>query len=370
LGVSDPRDVVYAHLGMIGMKSQAFVYSDQSRISTTSYKQEEMAINYDKTIVQVYEDTTRFIFQNIPWISMLLHVEEVEQDEGRQGLPSWVPNWTRQWTPKSPRPDNGYYSYLPKVWDGKWLNSLITSGVLAVPGFEFGFVIAVLHESLLPRSPFHDSQPITTQLIDWIQSPTTASNALEALRILIDYHIEQITEIVSHNRLRLMQDFNVPFPEALFSFLAPLIEKWATAFSPDKLRGLAEYGVTGANFVKFLMVLFIQNISVILGQFIPGSGPIALLDSNYILQAPSQVQVHDCVGQFIRTWEGIRPGCANIILRPEPEKEDPNSHAAIRMALSSSDNVKHFRYVGFCGSLTSCNVHDPRPRNSTIFAIH
>jgi hypothetical protein len=49
LGVFNPKDVIYAHLGMIGMGTQAFVYSDQSRISPTSYKEEAMAISYEST---------------------------------------------------------------------------------------------------------------------------------------------------------------------------------------------------------------------------------------------------------------------------------------------------------------------------------
>jgi hypothetical protein len=77
---------------MVGMKTQALVYSDQSRESTTSYKEAAMAISYDKTVVQVYEDTARFLLRNTPWVKMLQYVEEVEQGELRLGIPSWVPN--------------------------------------------------------------------------------------------------------------------------------------------------------------------------------------------------------------------------------------------------------------------------------------
>jgi hypothetical protein len=144
---------------MIGMGTQAFVYSDQSRISPTSYKEEAMVISYDKTVVQVYEDTTRFLLKSIPRVSMLLHVEGVEQSARPQGFPSWVPNWTRKWTPKSPPPDEGYHSYLSKEWDDKLVLSYTISGVLAVPGFEFGFVVAVLQESLLPNWYFQHGRP-------------------------------------------------------------------------------------------------------------------------------------------------------------------------------------------------------------------
>jgi hypothetical protein len=204
------------------------------------------------------------------------------------------------------------------------------------------------------------------ELMDWIESLTTASNALEALRMLIDYHIERSPAIAFNISYRVLQ-FRRPVPEVLCSFLAPLMEKWATTFSPGALRGLAEYGVTKTNFIKFLTALFIRNISVILGKFRPGGGPVALLDSNYSVQVPCQVQVNDCVGQFIYTQET----CANIILRPEPGKEDLDSHSAIRMALSSSDNVKHFKYVGFGGRLTNFNIlRVEESRTSIICAIH
>jgi hypothetical protein len=335
-------------------------------MSTTSYNEDAMAISYDKTVVQVFENAALFLFQNIPWLSMLLHVEEVEQGERPQGLPSWAPNWTRQWTPKSPQYDNDYYANLPNRQDKKWLNSAIKSGVLAVSGFEFGFVKAVIHDSLLPNLDILPHQSEMVRLVNWIQSPTIASNALEALRILVDYHIERSPEIISNIP---WGDFKPPqVPEGLRSFLAPLIEKWETAFPPD---GLVQYGVTGNNYTEFLTGVLLDNSSVILSRSIPGEGHVALLDSNYFLQAPSQVQVNDCVGHFIRTQEAIGISCANIILRQEPRKEDLDSDAAIRLSLSSSDNVKHFKYVRFGTSLTCFDIAiDPQHHISTIFAIH
>jgi hypothetical protein len=366
---------------MIGMKTQAFVCSDQSRISTTSYKEEAIAISYDKTVSQVYEDTTRFLLQNVPWVTMLLHIEEVEQSERRQGLPSWVPNWTRQWTPKSPPPDRGNNLDLEDVlrlWEEKCWHSFIISGVLAVCGFEFGLVKAVLHERLLPKWCFQQRdeslrRPTAAQLTDWIQSPTTASNALEALRILIDYHIERIPESSPKRyyniEKRALLDFNESDPGAfktLCALLAPLTEKWATA-DP---RNAWNYRYTGKYYIEFLTRLVIGHISMILSQFTLGSGPIALLDSNNSLQAPRQVQVNDCVGRFVCDPR-VRTGCVNVILRPEPGKEDLDFHAAMRMALSSSDNVKHFTYVGFCSSL-ACFTFGRLSESGTpiIFAIH
>jgi hypothetical protein len=70
LGVSDPRDMIYAYLGLVDVQD------------------ERVAINYDKTVAQTYEDVAIFF--------ILLHVEETESSKRRAGLPSWVPDWTRQ----------------------------------------------------------------------------------------------------------------------------------------------------------------------------------------------------------------------------------------------------------------------------------
>lgn len=76
-GAKDPRDLIFAHLGMLDEATR-----------------EGIPVQYDRTVVEVFESTVRHIIAQTGILSVLAHVEEVEQNTRRPGLPSWVPNWT------------------------------------------------------------------------------------------------------------------------------------------------------------------------------------------------------------------------------------------------------------------------------------
>ncbi|CZR55616.1 uncharacterized protein PAC_05504 [Phialocephala subalpina] len=75
-GVSDPRDMVYGHLGLL----------DRPTVPP-------IEIDYGRSIAEVYEDIARHYIKRQS-VRFLQYVEDIELHERRDGLPSWVPDWT------------------------------------------------------------------------------------------------------------------------------------------------------------------------------------------------------------------------------------------------------------------------------------
>ncbi|KAK3332738.1 heterokaryon incompatibility protein-domain-containing protein, partial [Cercophora scortea] len=86
MGASDPRDVVYAHLGVA---------------SSADGWSRNVCIDYNQPLAHVYTSAARYILSLFPvggradGIDVLMDcLEDVDLDTERQGLPSWVPDWT------------------------------------------------------------------------------------------------------------------------------------------------------------------------------------------------------------------------------------------------------------------------------------
>jgi hypothetical protein len=75
-GLSDPRDMVYAHLGLAGAAMG-----------------NSMAIAYDKTAGEVYEAFTCLLVKWTSLTHVLSLVEKVQPENRRFSQPSWVPDW-------------------------------------------------------------------------------------------------------------------------------------------------------------------------------------------------------------------------------------------------------------------------------------
>ena len=79
LGVSDARDMIYAHLGIV---------------SDSLSGQLELEVDYSKTYHQLLVDVTRYFLKKYMNFRILSHVEDVDLRKRHQNLPSWVPDWT------------------------------------------------------------------------------------------------------------------------------------------------------------------------------------------------------------------------------------------------------------------------------------
>lgn len=124
-GCSDPKDIVYAHLGMC--KDSALI-----------------EIDYTKSVAEVYTDATRHYLSKNANISILYLVPTVTREVRPEGLPSWVPDWGTIGTIE--RED---------LQDGHYVEAYVTSkesNVLSFSGSRFEKVVYVLEQTqLFPR---------------------------------------------------------------------------------------------------------------------------------------------------------------------------------------------------------------------------
>ncbi|KAG4436295.1 hypothetical protein IFR05_008235 [Cadophora sp. M221] len=82
LGVTDPRDMIYGHLGLCD-----------------STVRSSLSIDYSLSVSQIYQETALEILGFTKNLSILLHVEHIQPEDRRSDLPSWAPDWTVPFTP-------------------------------------------------------------------------------------------------------------------------------------------------------------------------------------------------------------------------------------------------------------------------------
>ena len=81
---SDPRDLVFAHLGIAGIVNPLI-----------------LEVDYGKTMSQVYEMFAWKHISTAESFEVFAHIDDVDPLHRRQRLPSWVPDWTlRQANPR------------------------------------------------------------------------------------------------------------------------------------------------------------------------------------------------------------------------------------------------------------------------------
>ncbi|KAN0110739.1 HET domain containing protein [Hyaloscypha variabilis] len=77
LGVTDPRDMIFAHVGF-----------------ALDSGHENLKVDYSKTTQEVYVDFALFVIEKHGWGTLLENVEFPESQPRLNGLPEWVPDWT------------------------------------------------------------------------------------------------------------------------------------------------------------------------------------------------------------------------------------------------------------------------------------
>lgn len=88
LGVTDPRDMLYAHSTIA--RSAELV--DEYR--------ELIKVDYSRSCQKLYMDTARYFFEKSSGTAILSFVEDIELEIRRSGLASWAPDWTVSQPPK------------------------------------------------------------------------------------------------------------------------------------------------------------------------------------------------------------------------------------------------------------------------------
>lgn len=83
--VTNPRDIVYGHLGLLDPEAEPPV-----------------DIDYDKSICHVFEDITKHFIERDHSLDILRHIDRANPDVHQYGLPSWVPDWSARAKNKVP----------------------------------------------------------------------------------------------------------------------------------------------------------------------------------------------------------------------------------------------------------------------------
>ncbi|KAE8443981.1 hypothetical protein EG329_001205 [Mollisiaceae sp. DMI_Dod_QoI] len=105
-GVSDPRDMIFAHLGMVGHTG--------------------IRVDYGRKVEQIYEEFARAQMIATSSLDLLAYVEDVELGKRRPGMPSWVPDWTVQSSSLQPMIEHCYTRKVTPLRD-KGLHDLLES---------------------------------------------------------------------------------------------------------------------------------------------------------------------------------------------------------------------------------------------------
>lgn len=226
-GATDPRDLVYAHLGLV----------DDGALL-------EIPIEYSTPVVEVYERFIKSFFRQTGKLSFLEYVEEVEADSRRPDLPSWVPDWTVPFRKRIP------LSTSIKISQPRVSYPLDMPGIFNVAGNLCGKVVAIIKTSSLPVNAFRTDYSSLT-LIKWMTEP----EARAVLKILFDFYIlpskrSKITfGSLPTNLLHFpdtellmidLQTFGVPnVIEELILDLSPEIQRMVCcAMTPEVLAGM------------------------------------------------------------------------------------------------------------------------------------
>jgi hypothetical protein len=177
--LSDPRDMIYAHLGLVGAETRNMV-----------------PVDYEKTVAQLYTSMTELYMQ---WIGIwdILMFAGVEPELRDPSLPSWVVDWSLS----EPRWAGRYNTNYVMTQRSLGLHSLAVPHVLAVCGGSCGPIDSIIPASSWPTihnspdSSMSDLYPwhlemelddsMLQDILDWISK--SDDNVLRARRSLVDF---------------------------------------------------------------------------------------------------------------------------------------------------------------------------------------
>jgi hypothetical protein len=148
-GASNPRDLIFAHLGIVNPLI--------------------LKVDYGKTTSHVYEMFTWKYISTTGSLEVFAHIDDIDLLHRRQGLPSWVPDWTlRQANPRRRTLKHAGFEYNPLSYLNMGLNSLWGTSVLyhesiiSLKAVTFessvGKLSRVIDTALYESSRFHSPQ--------------------------------------------------------------------------------------------------------------------------------------------------------------------------------------------------------------------
>jgi hypothetical protein len=78
LGATDPRDMVYAQLGLASDLTESSQY---------------LNIDYQRSVSRVYEDVARYLLDKVGPELLFFHIDDVDRSDRCKDLASWAPDW-------------------------------------------------------------------------------------------------------------------------------------------------------------------------------------------------------------------------------------------------------------------------------------
>ncbi|TVY69029.1 Heterokaryon incompatibility protein 6 OR allele [Lachnellula suecica] len=125
LGAKDPRDLIYAHVGMInyvavdrldfrargrvasqisssaqsvsvGSRAPAAISYEKTLQVTSCWTTQEVTIDYAKTVAQVYNEFAQRAIEASQDLSIATYTQETHPQSRLPGLASWAPDWTKR----------------------------------------------------------------------------------------------------------------------------------------------------------------------------------------------------------------------------------------------------------------------------------
>ncbi|PVH76270.1 hypothetical protein DL98DRAFT_294911 [Cadophora sp. DSE1049] len=142
-GVSDARDMIFAHLGLSSDITRSMI-----------------PVDYNKSIEQLYEEIARKHIEAHKNASIIYHVETVDPSSRRKSLPSWVPDWEVAGPTKANKvglkqvsefrfEDTGLYFHT-KPREGCIGCLKPIPGVLGLVGWDLGPITSIIPASSVP----------------------------------------------------------------------------------------------------------------------------------------------------------------------------------------------------------------------------
>jgi hypothetical protein len=160
-GVSDPRDMLFAHCGLV--------------------KDCGVEVNYNQTVIKAYEMFARKHIERTGSLKILSYIEDVELNQRRSGLPSWTPDWTSTWLHKKSNILNcfGGSDYNNQQWTpispqrihSSWPKSRANN--FSQFDDDFWFEEGILCSVGVLASTIHEVSPVLENIIDEVSAQKT-----------------------------------------------------------------------------------------------------------------------------------------------------------------------------------------------------
>jgi hypothetical protein len=372
LGATDPKDMVYAHIGI----AEPQVRSD-------------IIVDYSKSKAQVYEEIARYIYKNTCGFTILILVENLNL-QSRSGLPTWVPDW-------SVKPDPAQANWLRHIKPDEnprgnppAISSTELPGVLVIAGNHSGTVRYILSTELLP-SYQECSRSEHKAIWDWMFDP----QGRELIHFLIAYYgfhyqhfretwDDELMEPSKKQEKDRMKTYLQSKPERiseLFGSLLPAPQKMLEDKSADPIVLL---GIV-AEHISYIIFDVLRRSSA-------GTKISFVLDFTsvyvYMCCLPVQARVGDIISMFTLLPMTPLERSYNVFLahifRPDEQKYGSEYKEGIRRSLeidSIPDDLKHSKIecCEYISRIESDAIYDDNPIsdffdsqrvNFVLFAVH